>query len=89
MTAESRKVSACPTLNSVPANTTVLVVATVNAVANNYQVLHQGIVLGSINTPANSTALATVVKDSIAWDANFFYVATANGHLKRSSLSDF
>lgn len=44
---------------------------------------------GSITTPADSGANATVEQGTIAWDSNYLYVATANGTFKRVALSTF
>lgn len=39
-------------------------------------------------TPTNSTS-TTVAQGTVFWDTSFFYVATANNHVKRAALSDF
>lgn len=105
MADNARKVSACPSVNSVAATDSLVGYAAANGVPNtvlvplsvvlgNTAATHRikngfSLVVTTPYTPANSTANSTVEKGTVMWDTSYMYIATANGHIKRATLSDF
>jgi hypothetical protein len=60
-----------------------------NVVVGNSAVLSANtLIIRKTTTPANST-VGGATNNSIWFDADYIYVALANGHIKRASLSTF
>ena len=103
--AQSRKTSAFTPSTGLQSNDAVGAVTLTAAAPNNVIVTIQTLLansqgdhvvqpnfdlrFGNSNTPANSTAIPTVVKNSIWADSDYIYVATANGTVKRAVLNSF
>ena len=63
--------------------------AAIVTISNTYYLTANNILITKNTTPANSTSIAASVKGTFWFDADYIYVATANGTIKRAALSTF
>ena len=76
----TKKVTVGNFLNNTAANVTI---------GNTYYLNANNILITKNTTPTDSSSIPTAVKGTFWFDANYIYVATANGTVKRASLSTF
>ena len=78
--ATTRKVTVSNFLNNTAANVTI---------SNTNYLTANNILISKNTTPANSTSITASLQGTFWFDANYIYVTTANGTIKRAALSTF
>jgi len=76
----TKKVTVSNLFNNTAANVTI---------SNTYYLTANNILITKNTTPTDSASIPTAVKGTFWFDANYIYVATANGTIKRAALSTF
>lgn len=76
----TKKVTVSNLFNNTAANVTI---------SNTFYLTANNILITKNTTPANSTSIASSIKGTFWFDGDYIYVTTANGTIKRATLSTF